>query len=78
MCFTILAAAAEGNYFKSVNGIKENILNSIHNEKILCADFERISIKSKITIFLMKKKCYKMAFCFLNLCKNIRKVLRKG
>ncbi len=78
MCFAILASAAEGNHFKSIKEIKENIINSLHGEKISCAQFENISIKSHITIFLMKKKCYKIAFYFLNLCKNIKKVLLKG
>ena len=78
MCFAILASAAEGNHFKSIKEIKENIINSLHGEKILCAKFENISIKSHITIFLMKKNCYKLAFYFLNLCKNIKKVLMKG
>jgi len=78
MCFTILASAAEGNHFKSIKAIKENILSSSHCEKISKAEFENISVKSKISIFLMKKKCYKLAFYFLNLCKNIKKVLKKG
>jgi hypothetical protein len=26
----------------------------------------------------MKKNCYTIAFCFLNLCKNIKKVFKKG
>ena len=78
MCFAILASAAEGNYFGSIGAIKENIKNSLHSEKIKCADFENMSLKSKISVFLMKKNCYAMAFCFLNLCKNIKKVLKKG
>ena len=78
MCFTILASAAEGNYFKNIKAIKENIINSIHGEKIPYAEFENISLKSRITIFLMKKKCYTAAFYFLNLCKNIKKILKKG
>ena len=78
MCFTILASAAEGNHFKSIKEIKENIKNSMHAEKIRDAEFENISIKSRISIFLMKKKCFGIAFYFLNLCKNIRKVLKKG
>ncbi|MBQ4516014.1 MAG: glycosyltransferase family 2 protein [Clostridia bacterium] len=78
MCFTILASAAEGNHFKSVKAIKENIMNSLHNEKIACAEFKNITFKSKISVFLMKKKCYKTAFCFLNLCKLIKTVLLKG
>ena len=78
MCFTILAAAAEGNYFKSIKAIKENILNSLHIEKMQCAEFKNITLKSKVTVFLMKKNCYRTAFYFLNLCKKIKKLLGKG
>ena len=78
MCFAILASAAEGNYFNSIGAIKESIKNSLHSEKIKCAEFENISVKSKIAVFLMKKNCYTIAFCFLNLCKNIKRVLKKG
>ena len=78
MCFAILASAAEGNYFKSIGAIKKSIKNSLHSEKIKCAEFENISVKSKITIFLMKKNCYHAAFGFLNLCKYIKRVLKKG
>lgn len=78
MCFAILASAAEGNHFKSLKTIKSNILDSVHSEKIRCAEFERISVKSRISIFFMKKKCYRCAFYFLNFCKYIKKVLKKG
>ena len=78
MCFAILAAAAEGNYFKSIKTIKENISNSSHAEKIRCAQFENITLKSKIAIFLMKRKCYGTAFYFLNLCKKIKNIIKKG
>lgn len=78
MCFTILASAAEGNYFKSIDAIKKNIINSLHGENILHAKFENISLKSRITIFLMKRKCYRTAFCFLNFCKQIKTILKKG
>ena len=78
MCFAILAAVAEGNHFKSIKAIKENIKNSLHSEKIPYAEFENISIKSRISVFLMKKKCYTIAFYFLNLCKVIKTVLMKG
>ena len=78
MCFAILALAAEGNYFKSIKPIKENIINSLHGEKIKCAEFENISFKSRVSIFLMKKNCYKTAFYFLNMCKKIKTVLGRG
>lgn len=78
MCFTILASAAEGNHFKSINALRENIKNSIHSKKIPCARFEQISKKSKISVFLMKKGYYRTAFYFLNICKNIKKILKKG
>ena len=77
MCFTILAAAAEGNHFKNIKDIKSNILNSVHNEKIPCADFENITIKSRICVLLMKKKFYGTAFLFLNVCKGIKKIYKK-
>ena len=78
MCFAVLAAAAEGNHFKSIKTIKENIKNSLHKEKILKAQFKNISFKSRISIFLMKKNCYKTAFYFLTLCKNIKRILKRS
>lgn len=77
MCFTILASAAEGNHFKSLKKLRENIINSLHNDKIPNAEFRKISLKSQITIFLMKKKKYKTAFYFLNLCKHLKNLLKR-
>lgn len=78
MCFAILAAAAEGGYFNSLKEIKANINNSLHNEKIPYACFEKISSKSKISVFLMKKKLYGITFYFLYMCKIIKKLFKKG
>ncbi len=77
MCFAILAAAAEGNHFRSIKAIKENIINSLHNEKLPYAKFANISLKSKISVFLMKNRCYVIAFCFLNICKIIKSIIRR-
>lgn len=77
MCFAILASAAEGGCFDSIGELKLSILNSLHAEKIQRAEFENISPKSKITIFLMKKKLYKTAFYFLNICKIIKDVFKR-
>jgi len=78
MCFSILAAAAEGNHIESINEIKKNILSSFHTAKIKEAHFENISLKSRVSIFLMKRNCFKTVFYFLNLCKNIKKLVKKG
>ncbi|MBR3932793.1 MAG: glycosyltransferase family 2 protein [Clostridia bacterium] len=78
MCFAILASAAEGNYKNSIKQLADNIKKSIHNEKIKLAEFNKISLKSRVTIFLMKKKRYKTAFYFLNFCKRIKNLLKKG
>lgn len=78
MCFAIFAAAAEGGYFKSIKEFKSLILNSGHMERIIGAEFENISAKSKIGIFLLKRKMFKTAFYFLSLCKNIKRILKKG
>lgn len=74
MCLAILAAAAEGNHFKSINKIKELIQNSLHKEEIKKARFKKITIKSRITIFLMKKQLIKTAFYFLFLAKEIKRM----
>ena len=78
MCFTVLAAAAEGDCFKYADQLKNNIINSLHNEKIPYAEFENISVKSRIAVALMKKKLYKTAFYFLNLCRQVKRFIKKG
>lgn len=78
MCFAILAAAAEGGHFKSLREIEHNIADSLHSEKIPNAEFENISVKSRISLFLMKKGHYGTAFRFLNLCKVIKTILKRG
>jgi len=78
MCFAILAAAAEGNHFESINEIKQNIKNSVHASMIKKAEFQNITLKSRISIFLMKKGLIGAAFYFLNFCKRIRNLLKKG
>ena len=65
LCFAILASAAEGNHFGSIKKIKDAILNSLHKEEIKKAHFENITIKSHITIALMKKQKIRLAFYFL-------------
>lgn len=77
MCFAILAAAAEGNHFGSVKQIKARILSSVHREEIQKASFENLTLKSRIAIFLMKQEQIRLAFYFLYLCKEIKR-MRKG
>ena len=77
MCFAILAAAAEGNHFKSVIALKKLILNSVHMEEIKKAHFENITFKSRVVVALMKKKMIRTAFFFLYFCKVV-KHMRKG
>ena len=76
MCFAILAAAAEGGHFDSIGKLKELIV-SLHNEEIQKAHFENITLKSRITIALMKKQKIRLAFYFLHFCK-VLKGIRKG
>ena len=74
LCFAILAAAAEGGYFGEIESIKRAILGSLHREEIKKAHFENITVKSKISIFLLKKEQIRLAFYFLYLCKKIKDV----
>ena len=77
LCFAILASAAEGGHFKSLGEIKRLILNSLHKEEIKKADFSEITVKTRISVFLMKRNMIRLAFYFLFLCKQI-KSLKKG
>ena len=74
LCFAILAAAAEGGYFGKIKGIKQAILGSLHKEEIKKAYFKNITVKSKITIFLLKKEQIRLAFYFLYLCKKLKDI----
>lgn len=78
MCFAILAAAAEGNHFKSIKEIKKLISESLHKEEIKKAYFENITKKSRITIWLIKKQKIRLAFYFLNFCKKLKDIKRGG
>ena len=78
MCFAILAAAAEGNHFNSLNKIIELFHCTIHKEEIKKAEFECLTVKSRIAIFLMKKEMYRLAFYFLNLVKKFKCLKRGG
>ena len=77
MCFAILAAAAEGSHFRAAGTLKKLILGSLHREEIRKARFDRITAKTRIAVFLMKRQRIKLAFYVLFLCKEIKR-LRKG
>lgn len=77
MCFAILAAAAEGNHFNSVGELKKLISESVHKAEIKKAHFENITIKTRISLFLMKKNMIHLTFYFLFLCKEVKRI-RKG
>lgn len=76
MCFTILASAAEGNHKGYINELKNNIINSLNFKKIRNAHFKSISLKSRISFFLMKKGYFKLAFYFLRASKIIRNIIK--
>ena len=77
MCFAILAAAAEGNHFGAIKELKKLINESLHKEEIKKASFKNITVKTRISLFLMKKNMIRSTFYFLYLCKLLKQ-LRKG
>lgn len=78
MCFAILAAAAEGKHFQALPNIMERIQNSVHREEIGKARFQKITVKSRIAIFLMQRNMIRSAFYFLYLCKKIKQIRKRG
>ena len=77
MSFVTLVAAAEGSYFAAAKPLKAAILDSANNELIRKAQFDRVTPKSRIAIFLMKRGWFITAFYFLYICKKIKDI-RKG
>ena len=77
MCFTILASAAEKGQFRDISQLKKRILGSLHIAEIKKAKFKNITPKTRIGLFLMKRKLIGLTFCFLYLCK-LAKQIRKG
>ena len=77
MCFAILASAAEGGHFKSLGELKKLILTSVHKDEIKKAYFSNITMKTRISVFFMKRNMIRSAFYFLFLCKQIKR-LREG
>jgi glycosyltransferase involved in cell wall biosynthesis len=78
MCFAILAAAAEGGHFDYLNEIKDLILNSNNKNLIKKAQFEEVTIKTKISIALMKREHIKTVFYLLYFAGKIKSILKKG
>ena len=78
MCLAILATAAQGNHFRAAAKIKELIQTSVHREEIQKAHFEKLTIKSRIAIYLIKKEQIRLAFHFLHLCERIKRIRRSG
>lgn len=78
MCFSLLASAAEGNAFEKIEELKDIILNSDFVDEFENVEFEEISLKSRISIFLLQRKQIKLLFYFLYICKVIKNVLKKG
>ena len=77
MCFAILASAAEGGHFKSLGELKKLILTSLHKDEIKKAKFENVTVKTRISVFFMKRGMIRSAFYFLFLCGQIKR-LKKG
>jgi len=78
MCFAILAQLAEGKHFESLKDVENKIKASVHQEEIPKAEFDRITVKSKIAISLMQKGRLKSAAYFLYLCKKIKCMWKRG
>ncbi len=74
MCFAVLAAAAEGKHFDSIVPLTELISSTINKDEIQKARFGKITPKSRIAVFLMKKQKIKSAFYFLYFCKLIKNI----
>lgn len=74
MCFALLASAAEGKALETLGELEDVILNSSFVAELVRAEFEGISVKSRIAIGLLKRKKIKLSFYFLYICKIVKTV----
>ena len=58
--------------------IKELIKNSLHKDEIKKARCAWVTFKSRVTIALLKKERIGLAFYFLYVCKEIKRICGKG
>lgn len=77
MSFAILAAAAKGKFRKDLPEIKRIILNSVFANEIKHARFDQITIKSRITVFLLRRRMISTAFYFLYICERLKELAGK-
>ena len=78
MCFAILASAAEGGHFEALGEIKRLMLETLHKEEIRKAQFAHLTVKTRISVFLMKRQMIRTAFYFLFLCGQIKRLRKSG
>ncbi len=76
MCFAILAQAAQGGHRKKLCEIRDLIYTTGLQIMVRRAHFAQISVKSRIAITMMQKKCYAMAYAFLRLCHYFKSIIK--
>lgn len=78
MFFAILAAAAENGRFDLVGDIKKLMSRDVYKEEIPKSHFKEITLKSKVTVALLKKNLIGLAFYFLYFCKCLKSIIGKA
>lgn len=78
MCFALLASAAQSSAFGKIGEIEDIILKSEFADELTKAEFEGISLKSRISIFLLKRKQIRLSFYFLYICNRIKRIIKKA
>lgn len=77
MTLAILAAAAEGKRSGELGRLKKLISDSVLKDENAKAQFDKITLKSAVSIKLIKHNRIKIAFVFLYICKCIKDIFGK-
>ncbi|MBO5408376.1 MAG: glycosyltransferase family 2 protein [Clostridia bacterium] len=78
MCFAILAAAAEGNHFECIGELTEKIVAHKNFSYLKQAHFSHLTAKTRIGLYLIRKKQIRVLFYFLNICKRLKSIVKRG
>lgn len=71
--FCLLLSAVGAHGYRELSNIRLQMNRPVFREHILRAQFDEITLKTRITYLFIKKNCIRAAYWFLAFCRVIKK-----
>lgn len=75
-CFNILRRIAIAKARQELGGFKQHMKNPLIREGLVRAKFGKIGLKRKVTIWLMKRNMYNLAYDFLRVYESTKRLVK--